>query len=98
VGVLVSNKLDNGHGLARFNVFRHKHEVLCGKTSSISHQILGFDENGELTNYGELERLSWAQIVNKSAKIINFYDMGGSKIFKNPVKILLTLKDERFIT
>ncbi len=87
---MVSNKLDNGKGLARFNVFRHKHEVLCGKTSSFSHQILGFDENGELTNYGDLEKPSWAQIVNKSAKIINFYDMGGSKIFKNPVKSIST--------
>lgn len=31
--------LDNGKGLARTNVFRHKHEILCGKTSSISHQV-----------------------------------------------------------
>jgi GTPase len=68
--------LDNGKGLARFNVFRHKHEIICGKTSSISHQILGFDENGELTNYGKIEKPSWAQIVNKSSKILNFYDMG----------------------
>ena len=46
-------------------------------------QILGFDENGELTNYGDLEKPSWAQIVHKSSKIINFYDMGGSaKNFK----------------
>ena len=47
--------LDNGKGLARINVFRHKHEILCGKTSSISHQILGFDENGEVTNYGDIK-------------------------------------------
>lgn len=70
--------LDNGKGLARINVFRHKHEILCGKTSSISHQILGFDENGEVTNYGDIEKPSWAQIVHRSSKIINFYDMGGS--------------------
>jgi GTPase len=88
IGVLISNKLDNGKGLARFNVFRHKHEILCGKTSSISHQILGFDENGELTNYGKIEKPSWAQIVNKSAKILNFYDMGGTnKNFNKTVSI-----------
>ena len=80
IGVLVSNILDNGKGLARTNVFRHKHEIFSGKTSSISHQILGFDENGELTNYNNLEKPSWSQIVHKSYKIINFYDVAGTKV------------------
>ena len=78
IGVLTNGKLDNGKGLARQNVFRHKHEILCGKTSSFSHQILGFDEKGELTNYDDLLKPSFSQIVNKSTKIINFYDMAGS--------------------
>ena len=78
IGVLINGILDNGKGLARTNVFRHKHEILKGKTSSMSHQILGFDQNGETTNYGDLLRPSVAQIVNKSTKIINFYDMAGS--------------------
>ena len=78
IGVLTNGLLDNGKGLARTNVFRHKHELLCGKTSSFSHQILGFDEKGELTNYGNLSRPSLSQIVSKSTKIINFYDMAGS--------------------
>ena len=78
IGVLINGTLDNGKGLARTNVFRHKHEILCGKTSSFSHQILGFDEKGELTNYGDLLRPSLSQIVSKSTKIINFYDMAGS--------------------
>ena len=78
IGVLINGKLDNGKGLARTNVFRHKHEILCGKTSSFSHQILGFDEKGELTNYGDLYQPTLSQIVSKSTKIINFYDMAGS--------------------
>jgi GTPase len=78
IGVLTNGMLDNGKGMARRNVFRHKHELLSGKTSSFSHQILGFDEKGELTNYGDLLRPSLSQIVNKSTKIINFYDMAGS--------------------
>jgi elongation factor 1-alpha len=36
IGVLISGKKDDGKGLARTNVFRHKHEILYGKTSSIS--------------------------------------------------------------
>lgn len=39
VGVLVTDNLDNGLGLASKNVFRHKHEVICGKTSSFTHQV-----------------------------------------------------------
>ena len=77
IGVLINGILDNGRGLARQNVFRHKHEILCGKTSSFSHQILGFDEEGNLTNYGDLLKPSKSQIVRKSTKIINFYDMAG---------------------
>jgi hypothetical protein len=31
--------LDNGRGSARMPVFRHKHEIESGRTSSISHQV-----------------------------------------------------------
>ena len=93
IGVLINGVLDNGKGLARTNVFRHKHEILCGKTSSFSHQILGFDEEGKLTNYGDLLKPSLSQIVSKSTKIINFYDMaGGNKTFNKST--LSTLSKE----
>lgn len=89
--MLISNKLDDGKGKARARLFRHKHELICGKTSSISHQILGFDEKGNPTNYDNFGENTWEQIVKKSEKIINLYDMGGStKFFKTtvPFKIL----------
>ena len=93
IGVLINGKLDDGKGLARLNVLRHKHEQICGKTSSFSHQILGFDEKGELTNYGGLLQPSLVQIVSKSTKIINFYDMAGStKTFNRTT--LTTLSNE----
>ena len=89
VGVLITNKLDDGKGKARGKLFRHKHEVICGKTSSISHQILGFDEEGNPTNYDNFGQNSWEQIVKCSKKIINFYDMGGStKFFKTTTNTL----------
>lgn len=43
--------LDNGRGLARINVFRHKHEMQSGRTSSICHQLLGYDAEGRVINY-----------------------------------------------
>ena len=38
--------LDNGCGSARMNVFQHKHEIETGRTSSLSQQMLGYDEEG----------------------------------------------------
>ncbi len=40
--------LDNGCGSARMNVFQHKHEIETGRTSSLSQQMLGYDEEGAL--------------------------------------------------
>lgn len=40
--------LDNGSGSARMNVFQHKHEIETGRTSSLSQQMLGYDEQGKL--------------------------------------------------
>jgi GTPase len=36
LGVLTSGKLDDGEGSQRTTVFRHKHELQEGKTSSVS--------------------------------------------------------------
>lgn len=40
--------LDNGSGSARMNVFQHKHEIETGRTSSLSQQMLGYDEEGKV--------------------------------------------------
>ena len=45
-GVLTQGELDNGRGRARLNLFRHLHEIQSGRTSSISHEILGFNSKG----------------------------------------------------
>lgn len=48
VGVLSHGELDNGRGRARLNLFRHRHEIQSGRTSSISQEIIGFDSEGEV--------------------------------------------------
>lgn len=48
LGVLTHDELDNGRGRARLNLFRHLHEIQSGRTSSISHEILGFNSKGEV--------------------------------------------------
>ena len=51
LGVLTNGELDNGAGRARLNLFRHLHEIQTGRTSCISHEILGFDDQGRVLNY-----------------------------------------------
>jgi GTPase len=77
LGVLVNSNLDNGEGYSRQSVFRFQHELVCGKTSSISHQIIGFDQNGNLLNTSNCQEP--IEIMQNSMKIINFYDLGGSE-------------------
>ena len=77
VGVLTRGNLDNGRGLARVNVFRHKHEIETGRTSSISQQILGFNSKGNIVNYHVLGEQSWTKIIEESSKVLTFIDLGG---------------------
>ena len=77
LGVLTSGKNDNGRGSARLSIFNFKHEITSGRTSSIAHHILGFDEKGEIVNYDGLHKKSWPDIVRESSKIISFYDLCG---------------------
>jgi GTPase len=41
LGVLTHGELDNGRGFARQRLFRHKHEMESGRTSSVGNDILG---------------------------------------------------------
>ena len=50
LGVLTHGELDNGHGRSRLNLFRHLHEIQSGRTSSISHEIIGFNNVGQVNS------------------------------------------------
>ena len=89
LGVLTRGQLDNGRGLARNNVFKHKHEIETGRTSSISHEIIGFDSKGikvffllkllkgTIVNSSGVRSMSHQEICESSSKIINFIDLAG---------------------
>lgn len=79
LGVLTHGELDNGRGSARLNMFRHIHEIRSGRTSSVSHEILGFDANGDVINYNYREIITPAEIRNKSLKLVNFLDLAGHR-------------------
>ncbi|KAF1983964.1 putative GTP binding protein [Aulographum hederae CBS 113979] len=78
LGVLVKGGLDDGRGKARVNLFRHKHEVESGRTSSVGMEIMGFDTKGEVVaSTVPGRKLSWEEIGKRSAKVISFTDLAG---------------------
>ncbi|KAG6055989.1 hypothetical protein E4U17_002580 [Claviceps sp. LM77 group G4] len=78
LGVLVKGDLDDGRGKARVNLFRHKHEIETGRTSSVGMEIMGFDSVGEvITSDTPGRKLSWEDIGKRSAKVITFSDLAG---------------------
>jgi len=77
LGVLTHGELDNGRGLARQRLFRHKHEAESGRTSSVGNDILGFDSVGNVVNKPEHGNLDWVRVCEKSSKVITFIDLAG---------------------
>ncbi|CAG2106744.1 unnamed protein product [Medioppia subpectinata] len=79
LGVLTHGELDNGRGLARQRLFRHKHEMESGRTSSVGNDILGFDSKGSVVNKPDAHggHLDWVKICEASSKVITFIDLAG---------------------
>lgn len=79
LGVLTHGLLDDGRGVARLKMFRHKHERETGRTSSIGNEILGFAANGDIVNTpnarGAIQ--GWEDICLGSSKVITFIDLAG---------------------
>jgi len=87
LGVLTQGELDNGRGKARLNMFRHLHEIQTGRTSSISHEILGFDNDGRSVDYSTCNTAE--EISEKSTKVITFIDLAGhQKYLKTTISAL----------
>ena len=72
-----SGKLDNGRGLARAAVFRHRHELESGRTSSITQHIMGLSADGRVVNYSNVHQLTSTEIVRDSSKVVTFIDLAG---------------------
>ena len=80
IGVLSSDKLDNGKGLARMQIFKHNHEVYTGNTSSISQHNLFFSIDGKVLNNetdgsrkgNRLRSKSELELADITARVVSF--------------------------
>jgi len=79
ISVLCTGRLDDGKRGAMMKIARYLHEIISGRTSSISSHHLGFNRNGEIVNYEIADPLNEAEIFLRSNKIITFIDLAGHK-------------------
>ena len=82
VGVLTKGIFDNGRGSVRKVVFNYGHEAEKGQTSSIGHEIMGFNSEGvqQLPDrFIENKNKYWAEVTKKSSKIVVLLDLCGHK-------------------
>ncbi|PVV05418.1 hypothetical protein BB560_000059 [Smittium megazygosporum] len=92
LGVLTKGALDNGRGSARKNIFRHKHEIESGRTSSIGSEMIGFDKDSSDPIYAENVRsLSWNDISSKASKVVIFHDLAGHEKYLKTTVLGLTI-------
>lgn len=80
LGVLTKGGLDDGRGKARLNLFRHKHEIESGRTSSVGGEILGFDADSKAIMHPDnhsARKMSWDAVCAKAAKVLSFVDLAG---------------------
>jgi GTPase len=76
IATLTHDAVDNGKGSARLSVLRHPHELIEGKSSSISLQFIGYKENQHINTESGIS-MSWIGIQEESDKIINLIDLPG---------------------
>ncbi|KAF0695511.1 Aste57867_13681 [Aphanomyces stellatus] len=78
IGTLIRGELDDGRGLSRQAIFRHKHEIDTGRTSSIATAYMGFDANGaQIVAKRSGKTLPWSELAKYSHKKIQLIDLAG---------------------
>jgi len=80
VSVLSKGILDDGRGSARTRISNYAHESENGKTTSITHEIVGFDSKGNQVlpdpNIASKNK-TWQDVGLNSSKIVSMIDLCG---------------------
>jgi GTPase len=69
LGVLTTGDLDDGRGRSRVHLFKHKHEIESGRTSSVGMELLGFDVSGRHVCHESSRKITWEEISRHASKV-----------------------------
>lgn len=98
VSVLTKGIEDDGNGSARVRVLNYLHEQETGRTSSIGHEIMGFDEHGKQIlpeRFNQNKNKYWKEVVQESHKIVSIVDLcGHEKYLKTTINGLTGLSPD----
>lgn len=102
LGVLTQGVLDDGRGKARVGLFRHKHELESGRTSSIGQEMLAFRVDGSILQLHDPRTINNSSISAHQSKIareklpvdahkiITFLDLAGHEKYLKTTMFGLT--------
>ncbi|KAI9171910.1 GTP-binding protein 2 [Paramyrothecium foliicola] len=86
LGTLSTGTLDNGRGKSRLSLFKHRHEMVSGITSSIAQELIGYKERAILNfSHGNIE--SWTDIHDfaEQGRLVFVTDSGGHPRYRRTV-------------
>ncbi len=77
IGVMTGGNLDDGRGLARSVVLKHRHEQENGRTSTATIELMGFKGSEQVlpTARGHAQR--WAELMEKCDRSVTLIDLCG---------------------
>jgi GTPase len=70
LGTLTTSTLDNGRGSSRLSMLKHRHEITSGVTSSVTQELIGYQDSGnnvDVINYATENIASWVDVHDASA-------------------------------
>ncbi|KAL5596874.1 uncharacterized protein BROUX77_006822 [Berkeleyomyces rouxiae] len=79
LGTLTTGTLDNGRGMSRQSLLKHRHEIESGMTSSVAQELIGYNK-GEIINYqSHYNDMSWGEIhvLAKGERLVFVSDSAG---------------------
>ncbi|KAM0272893.1 hypothetical protein ACHAQH_008521 [Verticillium albo-atrum] len=86
LGTLSTSTMDNGRGRSRLSLFKHRHEVVSGMTSSVAQELLGYKEDA-IINYSRSHVESWLDIHSESenGRLVFVSDSAGHPRFRRTI-------------
>ncbi|KAK0733510.1 hypothetical protein B0T26DRAFT_24213 [Lasiosphaeria miniovina] len=86
LGTLSTGTRDNGRGNCRLSLLKHLHEVASGVTSSVTQELVGYDD-GSIINYAHSGVEDWIDIhdFTKAGRLVYLLDSAGHPRYRRTI-------------
>ncbi|KAF6841796.1 GTP-binding protein [Colletotrichum musicola] len=86
LGTLSTGTLDNGRGKSRISLFKHRHEVASGMTSSVAQELIGY-KNHAIFNFAQDHVESWVDIHDsaENGRLVFVSDSAGHPRYRRTI-------------